>query len=190
VLGTLSLVQHDFSNATLGGGFNLSKRFGTWLTPYLRSEVRYRFADNDDNAGILGEVRGGVRMALTEDLLLGFGGRWQITDAEADFRSSTALSAFVDVSYRYDAPFELTRFPWELTLHGEFKAEDYDGVNPDIATGIDREDHDYRLVARNTVGLSSAWFLYVEGGAQWQQSNVPNYEADNQYVAVGATWRF
>jgi hypothetical protein len=190
LLGTLSLVEHDFSNATVGGGFNLSKRFGTWLTPYLRGEVRYRFADDNDNEGILGEVRAGVSMALTEDLLIGFGGRWQITDAEADFRSSTALSAFVDISFRYDAPFALTRFPWELTLRGQFKAEDFDGVNPDIATGIDREDHEYRIVARNTVGLSSSWFLFVEGGAQWQQSNVPNYEADNQYVAVGATWRF
>lgn len=187
---TLSLAQNEFSNATAGGGVLLSKRFDTWLTPYIRGEVRYRFDEDEEDQGILGEVRTGVSMALTEDLLIGFGGRFQITDAEADFRSSTALGAFADINYRYDAPWEVTDFPWEFSFHFDYRNQQYDGVNPDIATGIDREDNDFRFVARNTVGLSSSWFLYVEGGAQIQNSNVPNYEANNEYVAVGATWRF
>jgi len=187
---TLSLVDNGFSNATAGGGVTISKRFDTWVTPWVRGEVRYRFDEDDDDQGVLGEVRAGVNFALNEDLIVGFGGRWMITAAEADFRSSTVLGAFVDVSYRYDAPWELTDFPWELSLHGDYKHESYDGVNPDIAKGIDRVDNEYRLVARNTVGLSSSWFLFVEGGMNIQDSNVPNYEANNEYVAVGATWRF
>jgi hypothetical protein len=187
---TLSLANNEFSNATVGGGVTLSKRFDTWVTPWVRGEVRYRFDEDDDDQGVLGEVRVGVNFALNEDLIVGFGGRWMITAAEADFRSSNLLGAFADVSYRYDAPWQLTDFPWELSLHGAFKHERYDGVKPSIATGIDRVDNEYRLVARNTVGLSSSWFLFVEGGMNIQDSNVPNYEANNEYVAVGATWRF
>lgn len=189
-LATLSMAQNSFSNATAGGGVLLSKRFDTWINPYIRGELRYRFDEDQEDKAVLGEVRAGVTLALTEDLLVGFGGRWEIVAADADFRSKNELGVFADVSYRYDAPWDLTRFPWEFTLHGEYKHESYDGVNPSIATGIDREDDEYRVVARNTVGLSSAWFLYVEGGLQIQDSNVPNYEANNEYVAVGATWRF
>ena len=187
---TLSLVDNGFSNATVGGGVTLSKRFDTWITPYIRGEVRWRFDEDQEDEGLLGEVRTGVSLALNEDLLVGFGGRWQITAADADFRSKNELGVFADISYRYDAPWDLTRFPWEFSLHGDYKHASYDGVNPDIATGIDREDNDYRVVARNTVGLSSSWFVFVEGGMHIQDSNIPNYEANNEYVAVGATWRF
>jgi len=189
-LATLSLAQNEFSNATLGGGVMLSKRFDTWITPYVRGEVRWRFDEDEEDKGVLGEIRTGVNLALTEDLLVGFGGRWQFTDAEADFRSSNSLGVFADISFRYDAPWEVTDFPWELSLHADYRHQKYDGVNPSIATGIDRVDNDYRVVARNTVGLSSSWFLFVEGGLHIQDSNVPNYEANNEYVAVGATWRF
>ena len=189
-VSTISLVDMGYSNATVGAGFTLSKRFDTWLTPYLRGEMRWRFDEDEEDVGLLSEVRVGVNMALTEDLLVGFGARWENTDANADFRSNNEIGAFADVNFRYDAPWELTAFPWELSVHGEYRHAAYDGVNPSIATGIDREDDIYRVIARNTVGLSSSWFLYVEGGTSIQDSNVPNYEANNEFIAVGATWRF
>jgi len=190
VIATLSFLEYDYSNITGGGGATLSKRFGTWLTGYADANVRYRSAESDDYSGLLVESKVGVTMALTEDLLLGLGGRFLLTDAEADFRSSTVWGIFGSINYRYDAPFELTDYPWELTLRGEVLWEDFDGVNPILGPGLERDDTDSRIVIRNTVGLSSAWFLYAEGGLQWIGSSVPNYEANNSYVALGATWRF
>ncbi len=189
-IATVSFVDEGFTNVTGGGGATVSKRFGTWLGTALDGNVRYRSAADDDYSGLLAEARASVSMALTEDVLFAFGGRFQYAGAEADFRSYTAWGAFASLTVRYDAPLGITDFPWEFTVQGDYRTIDYQGVNPAVGADLDRNDQDARVVMRNTVGLSASWFLYVEGGLQTINSSIPNYEADNNYVAVGATWRF
>lgn len=189
-LATLSFVEHDFANATGGGGATLSKRFGTWLTVTLDGNARWRGSSDEDHEGLLAEGRVGLSMALTEDLLVGFGARVQTTKAEADYRSSTAWGLYGSLHLRYDAPFGLTDYPWELSIQGDYRRVDYHGVNPAVGAGLERDDHDARAVIRNTIGLSSSWFVYAEGGVQDIGSTIPNYRTDNKFVALGATWRF
>lgn len=189
-LATVSFVEHDFANAAGGGGATLSKRFGTWLTVSLDGNVRYRGSSSEEQNALLAEGRAGLSMALTEDLLVGFGARFQYSGADADYRSSTSWGLYGSINLRYDAPLDLTDYPWELSIQGDYRRVDYHGVNPAVGAGLERDDHDARVVIRNTVGLSSSWFLFAEGGLQTIDSTIPNYQADDKFVALGATWRF
>ena len=152
--------------------------------------ARWRGSSDEEQEGLLAEGRVGLSMALTEDLLVGFGARVQTTKAEADYRSSTAWGLYGSINLRYDAPFGLTDYPWELSIQGDGRRVDYHGVNPAVGTGLERDDHDARGVIRNTIGLSSSWFVFAEGGIQDVGSTIPNYRTNDKFVTLGATWRF
>lgn len=186
----VTLVQHDFSNTTGGGGVTLSKRFGTWLTATLDGNARWREADQGASDAFIGSGTGKLSMALNEDILLSFGGAYERTEAEADYRSRERITGFVDLNVRYDAPWNLTDYPWEFALHGEISSVFYDEPHPSVSLDKKRDDTNSRLVVRNTVGLSASWFIFAEGGLYRNRSPINNYEVENEYIAVGATWRF
>lgn len=190
VQGTLTFVDNGYGSASGGGGVALSKRFGTWLTVSLDANARWRDSDTDAQDGMVYSGQGKIAMALNEDILLSFGASYQRIDAEEAYRSRDRLTGFVGLNVRYDAPFGLTDYPWELSLQGEISRVVYDQPDPSVSSDLDRNETNSRFVARNTVGLSATWFIFAEGGIYRTNSSTNNYEVDNEYIAVGATWRF
>lgn len=190
VLGTLTFVDMGYATSSGGGGATVSKRFGTWLTLTGDGTVRYRDSSSDTQDGVIYTGLGKISMALNEDILLSLGGAYERTDADASWRSSDRTTGFIDLNVRYNAPFGLTDYPWEFSVHGEISKVRYDSPDPTVSSTTERDDTNARLVVRNTVGLSSSWFVYAEGGLYRNRSNFNNYEVENNYFAVGATWRF
>ncbi len=190
VLGTFTLVDQGYANASGGGGVGVSKRFGTWLTVSADGNARYRDSQSDSQDGMIYAAQAKIAMALNEDILVTLGAAYDRTDAEEDYRSSDRLTGFLGLNVRYDAPFGLTDYPWEFSFHGEVSKVTYDAPDPGVSTELERDETNTRFVLRNTVGLSSSWFIFAEGGIYQTTSSINNYDVDNEYVAVGATWRF
>ncbi len=190
VLGTLALVDNGYATASGGGGVTVSKRYGSWLTLTADGNARWRDSSSDSQDGVIYSGLGKIALALNEDILVTLGGLYERTDADEPYRSSDRLTGFIDLNVRYNAPFGLTAFPWELAVHGEISSVDYDQPDPAISSGAKRDDTNARLVVRNTIGLSSSWFVYAEGGLYRNRSSINNYEVENEYLAIGATWRF
>jgi hypothetical protein len=190
LLGTCTLVDQGYATSSGGGGVAVSKRFGTWLTIGADGNARYRDSRSASQDGMIYAGQAKISMALNEDILVTLGAAYDRTDAEEDFRSSDRLTGFLGLNVRYDAPFGLTDYPWEFSFHGEVSKVTYDAPDPGISTELERDETNTRFVFRNTVGLSSSWFVFAEGGLYRTSSSINNYEVDNEYVAVGATWRF
>lgn len=190
VLGTFTLVDDGYATASGGGGLQASKRFGTWLTLSADGNARWRDSETDSQDGMIYSGLGRISMALNEDILFTIGGAYERTEAEEDYRSSDRLTAFANINLRYDAPFALTSYPWELALQAEVSQVLYDAPDPSVSTAEKRDDSNWRFNVRNTIGLSSSWFVFAEGGLYRTRSSINNYEVENEYLAVGATWRF
>lgn len=185
-------LDEGFNSASLGTGGTLSKRFSIGLTLAADGGFKHRWmlnGEEEDNANVYdGSLR--AIFSLTEDVTLTTKIGYERVDAEEGYSSHAGLIAGGSVNWRYNAPFDLTDYPWELDFTGEWHQRNYDDPDPLVLPGVSREDDEFRLVARNTVGLSRSWFLFIEGGTTWVESNIENYTYDNQFVSGGAIFRF
>ena len=190
-LGGFSLLADEWNSSDYGGGFDLEKRIGLHSAATLTYTARRREFDvDDDRDGTTHRVAAGVIASITTDTAVSFGGSFSDESADADFRSNREASVFVRGTYRYDAPFETSRWPWQASVQLRWIGTEYDAPDDRIDPFVERDDDELEVIARNSFWLSSQLSLFVEVGYVTVDSNLSTYELDDTMVSLGTTWSF
>lgn len=205
VQGSASVVEDDFNNWSGGGGVTISKQFGSALAVQFGGNARYTsfhgvdlgdpdvFFPPDDVEDQNGWTYGtglGVDFSPNEDVTIRLFGGYAYTDANEDHYSYDRFDAEGSIHYRFDAPYGITLWPWEIAVGGGYRHVDYVDPNPRIDSTREREDDRWDVWVRQTVGLAEEWYVFAEGRYTKADSNIPNYDFDNLSALGGVTWRF
>lgn len=191
LLAGLTAIDRDFNNHWGGGGAELKKRFGSLAVARARYSARYRdFDQADDRDGLLQTLDLSAGLVVTEDIVVNAGVALTDEAADRDFRANWRLGLKAGVTARYDAPFGLTAWPWQLSLRGSWEQREFDEADPAADPNVERSDDRWRITVKNTVGLAADWSLFFEFDHVTVDSNLPNNQFDNSSASIGASWRF
>lgn len=194
--GIVALEQARFFY-TLGGGFEVRKPIGKRLIVEGGYELRRKEFRNttrrptsDGLSGYEHAVRFGGQFAITDAVLLNLRFSAVRDDARVKFNSNTEYSVSSSLSVRYTAPFQITSWPWRSVFAVSRVVSNYSDQNPAIDPDIERLDHEWRLTLTNSIGLTEQWSIILQFQRVINNSNLSNFEFDNDTVLLGASWRF
>ena len=182
---------------TLGGGFQVRKPMGQRLIvdggyELRRKEFRNtaRRPNSDGLSGVEHAVRFGGRYAITEAIILNLHFSFVDDDARVEFNSNTEFAVSAGISARYDAPFQITAWPWQSVFSVSRIITNYSEPNPAVDPDIERLDHEWRLTLTNSFGLTEDWSIILQLQRVINDSNLANFEFENDTVLIGGSWRF
>ncbi len=186
-----TLFQDDWNSTDYGGGLDVEKRLGLHSGLVLTYTGRRRDFDvEDDRTGFVHRVAASGIFSLTTDVAASIGGSFAHDDARASFKSNDEGSVFVRGTLRYDAPFEISRWPWQASVQLRWIGTSYDAPDARVDPFVERHDDEYEVIARNTFWLSSRFAFFLEASYLRSESNLSVGEFDNTTVAFGSTWSF
>ena len=182
---------------TLGGGFEIRKPIGQRLIvdggyELRRKEFRNtaRRPNSDGLSGYEHAFGFGGRYAITEAIILNLHFSAVKDDARVEFNSNTEYAVSSSLSVRYDAPFQITSWPWQSVFAVSRVISNYSEPNPAVDPDVERLDHEWRLTLTNSFGLTEDWSIILQLQRVINNSNLPNFEFENDTVLLGGSWRF
>ena len=182
---------------TLGGGFQVRKPIGQRIIvdggyELRRKEFRNtaRRPNSDGLSGYEHAVGLGGRYAITEAIILNLHFSFVDDDARVEFNSNTEFAVSAGISARYDAPFQITAWPWQSVFSVSRIITNYSEPDPAVDPNIERLDHEWRLTLTNSFGLTEDWSIILQLQRVINDSNLSNFEFDNDTVLIGGSWRF
>ncbi len=182
---------------TYGGGVHLSKPFGQKVLTDAGYELRRKLFNSTADRPTSHELSGyenafnvGGRFAVTEKILFNAHFSAVFLGAKKDYNSYLELAAHGGVSFRYDAPFGVTSWPWLFSVSGARIFTDYDDPDPAVDPGVTRSDKEWRVSVSNNFGVTRDWSILVQLQYFKADSNLPNFERENKVALIGASWSF
>ena len=182
---------------TLGGGFEIRKPIGQRLIvdggyELRRKEFRNtaRRPNSDGLSGYEHAFGFGGRYAITEAIILNLHFSVVKDDARVEFNSNTEYAVSSSLSVRYDAPLQITAWPWQSVFSISRVISNYSEPNPAVDPDVERLDHEWRLTLTNSFGLTEDWSIILQLQRVINNSNLPNFEFENDTVLLGGSWRF
>ncbi|SLN29430.1 tetratricopeptide repeat protein [Oceanibacterium hippocampi] len=132
----------------------------------------------------------GVRYRPLPDLEVGGYSSFTVEDADEDEHSNWEGEVGASATLTYDSPLTMLSGRWSSSLSAAFAASNYFRPDPDVDPTTRRRDREYRLNVTTAVPLNDALSLVVTAGVSRVNSTLPNFEYDNEFVTMGAAWRF
>jgi len=193
------LVWLDDAPYTRGYGFGLDLRqqFTQRLTldaAYIARQRDFRDSAERPTASDLSGfeqwllLRG--RYAITDETLLGLDAGYAHDNASKGYTKNDRFVIGLNLQQRFAAPFAIGGGPWTASLGAAYTWIDYKAPDPSIDPGTTRFDREWRIVASNTVPITTDWFVLIQGEYVRNNSTLPNYDYDNASLILGVTRRF
>ncbi len=182
---------------TLGGGFQVRKPMGQRFIfdggyELRRKEFRNtaRRPNSDGLSGYEHAIGFGGRYAITESTIFNLNFSVVDDDAKVDFNANTEYSVSSSLSVRYDAPFQVTSWPWQSVVSVSRVITNHEQPDPAVDPNVERLDREWRLTLTNSLGLTEDWSIVLQLQRVINDSNLPNFEFNNNTALLGASWRF
>jgi hypothetical protein len=197
VLGNVVTLGDDVNFTTAGGGIEFIKPFGDRLGVSAAYVFRHKmFHDSEErpvNHFMSSDEHSfeiGARYLVTDTIQLSGGARFVIEDAKKAFNSNDEDSVYATARWIYRAPWDLTDWPWEAAITGQYLWTDYSEPEPIVDPAESRSDREYRVIFTNAVGLTEDWSVYTTVEYDNNASNLPNFDFENVSTILGGSWRF
>lgn len=197
ITGTYVVLDRDRYLDSVGGGLNLRRFFwgGSFVETTLEiSDQTYRNTDrspnNSDRSGTFGELllRGSYQYSAALRLFGGIEGAMR--DSRKDYEAFKEGGLRVGATLTHAAPFGITDSAWSTTLSVAGRRTKYDEADPAIDPNQRRKDTRADVNLSTTIRLSTSLTLAIAAYYTNNNSDLPNYEFDNQGASLGLAWAF
>ena len=192
-----SALDGDGLESTWGAGVDGAYAVDTNTTVKARLQVRDRDYDSD-TPGSATPLRSGdetrFRLSWISEVKRGhtvsLGFRLRDAEGEVGQTSFDQLSLFGRYSIRFQNPFFSDAGKETLSFYLSVKDTEYDGPDPRIHPTTVREDDEWRLGVATVIPVNSKLGIHVKAETSERDSNLVNFDSDNNLFSIALRLSF